>query len=225
MLYCVYIHTNKINGKKYVGITSQTPFRRWKNGEGYKGCSYFYNAIKKYGWDNFYHDIVEVDLSKDEACALEQEYISKMKTNREEYGYNLLSGGTAGKHSEKTKEKLSRMFTGKVVSNETKKKLKEAAKKRGGHPQSKQSREKMSRAMLGHEVSEATRVKLREAASIAVVCVETGEVFQSMDAAAKNIGLAKCSISAVIHGRNKTAGGYHWELATKQQLNVERLSR
>lgn len=129
MFYCVYIHTNKINNKKYIGITSQTPSRRWRNGEGYKGCSYFYNAIKKYGWDNFYHDVVAVGLSKEEACALEQEYIFKMKTNQEEYGYNLLSGGEAGKHSEKTKKKLSEMFAGKVVSDETKKKMKEAAKK------------------------------------------------------------------------------------------------
>jgi len=46
--YCIYVHTNLINNKKYVGITSQTiPERRWQNGEGYKHNSYFYTAIKK----------------------------------------------------------------------------------------------------------------------------------------------------------------------------------
>lgn len=70
--------------------------------------------------------------------------------------------------------------------------------------------------MMGHVVAEDTREKLRKAASVAVLCVETGIVFPSMDAAAKSVGLAKCSISAVIRGRNKTAGGFHWILATEQ---------
>ena len=42
--YCVYIHTNKINNKKYVGQTihSDNPNLRWKNGSGYRNQLYFY---------------------------------------------------------------------------------------------------------------------------------------------------------------------------------------
>lgn len=53
MAYTVYKHTNKINGKVYIGITSQNVKRRWQNGAGYYG-TYFYNAIKKI-WLEFVH--------------------------------------------------------------------------------------------------------------------------------------------------------------------------
>lgn len=54
--WCVYMHTNNINGKRYIGI-SQNPKRRWKNGNGYK-TQLFGKAINKYGWDNFTHEIL-----------------------------------------------------------------------------------------------------------------------------------------------------------------------
>lgn len=47
--FYVYVHTNKVNGKKYIGITSQTPSHRWRNGNGYKHCRKFYHAILYYG--------------------------------------------------------------------------------------------------------------------------------------------------------------------------------
>ena len=51
--WCVYVHINKINGKRYVGITCQNPNKRWNNGEGYKTQQTIYRAIQTYGWDTF----------------------------------------------------------------------------------------------------------------------------------------------------------------------------
>lgn len=84
MCWTVYAHINKINGKSYIGITSQTPEERWGiNGSRYlrtnKRGRYhqpkFAYAIKKYGWDNFDHVILKNNLIKDEACKTEQEFI------------------------------------------------------------------------------------------------------------------------------------------------------
>ena len=91
---CVYCHTNKINGKRYIGITQNKPNRRWQNGYGYKDRnSHFYNAIKKYGWENFEHIILEENLTRKEASEKEKYYIRLYNTNNENYGYNITSGG------------------------------------------------------------------------------------------------------------------------------------
>ena len=86
--HCVYIHINKINNKKYVGQTKQIPKKRWANGEGYKGCSYFYNAICKYGWNNFDHEIIASHLTSDEADNFEKLLINKLDLTNPNNGYN-----------------------------------------------------------------------------------------------------------------------------------------
>ena len=63
--YKVYIHTNKINNKVYIGITKKHVNDRWgRNGVGYKNnAKAFYSAIEKYGWDNFYHEVLYEHLT------------------------------------------------------------------------------------------------------------------------------------------------------------------
>lgn len=61
-IYKVYMHTLP-NGKKYVGITKRNVNERWKNGNGYKNNCRFYNAIRKYGWDNITHEILFDNLT------------------------------------------------------------------------------------------------------------------------------------------------------------------
>lgn len=85
--YCVYIHTNKINGKKYVGQTCQEPEKRWKNGKGYHNNIYFTRAIQKYGWDNFEHEIIKCNLTKEEADDIEKLLIKELNTLNPN-GYN-----------------------------------------------------------------------------------------------------------------------------------------
>ena len=113
--YCVYVHTNKINGKKYVGqtINGNRPNKRWDNGNGYKNSSVFYKAILKYGWDNFEHEVIANNLTEQEADNFEILLIDKLKTMDLNKGYNIESGGTKNKTmSDDTKKKISESHMG-----------------------------------------------------------------------------------------------------------------
>lgn len=116
MEYSVYVHMFP-NGKRYVGITCQTPERRWKNGHAYKNQCYLWNAINKFGWHNIKHDVLYTGLTKFEACAIEQKLIADWRTSEKEYGYNIALGGQSGwagrHHSEETKKKMSESHIGK----------------------------------------------------------------------------------------------------------------
>ena len=92
MPFTVYKHVNKINRKVYIGITGQNPKKRWANGLGYKGM-YFYNAIEKYGWDNFEHVIIAENLCESQAIQMEIDLIAKYQSNIRSKGYNIEKGG------------------------------------------------------------------------------------------------------------------------------------
>lgn len=98
MSYLIYKHTNKINGKSYIGQTCQKATRRWRNGSGYKESVVFYAAIQKYGFDNFTHEILEENLeTKALANEREQYWISYYHTwiyDPKCNGYNSTQGGT-----------------------------------------------------------------------------------------------------------------------------------
>ncbi len=94
MNYKVYCHISPSN-KIYIGITQQGVNKRWQNGKGYKGNQYFYRAIQKYGWDNFQHEILFENLTKQEAEKKEIELIKKYDSTNINKGYNILEGGNA----------------------------------------------------------------------------------------------------------------------------------
>lgn len=50
-----------------------------------------------------------------------------------------------------------------------------------------------------------------------VVCVETQKTYYGTFEAERETGVSRMCISHVLHGRNKTAGGYHWEFAGDKQ--------
>ena len=120
--YVVYKHTAP-NGKIYIGITGQTTAKRWIRGKGYRKNKHFFSAIEKYGWDNFTHEILLYDLTKEEAETEEKRLIAELKSNDPKYGYNQSTGGESGaagvKRNAETRAKMSKAKKGTKQSPET----------------------------------------------------------------------------------------------------------
>ena len=214
-MYTVYQHKNKINGKIYIGITMQEPEKRWRKGKGYKSSPYFYSAIQKYGWDNFEHNILFTELTKEEACLKEQELIKQFDSMNREHGYNSTSGGDVFSMNEETKQKISQAMMGN---------------KNGlGHPCSEEKKKKISEAQRGREFTKEHKQKLSEAAKNRhvpcskdkkqilkekshkkpVYCEELDKVFESVQECGRQLGIPATNISKLCNGRGKTLKGYH----------------
>ena len=214
-MYTVYQHKNKINGKIYIGITSQKPEQRWRNGEGYKSSPHFYSAIQKYGWDNFEHNILFVELTKEQACLKEQELIKEFNSMNREYGYNSTSGGDIFVMNEETKQKISQALMGNQnnlghsCSEEKKKKISEAQK---GREFTEEHKQKLSEAAKNRHVpcSEEKKQTLKEKShKKPVYCEELNKVFESVQECGRQLGIPATSITKLCNGRGKTLKGYH----------------
>ena len=94
VIWKVYVHINKVNGKRYVGITSKAkPEHRWNSGRGYGENTHLRGAIQKYGWDGFDHIILFDNLTEQEAKTKECELIAEWDTCNPLHGYNMTTGG------------------------------------------------------------------------------------------------------------------------------------
>lgn len=149
MAFIVYKHTTP-SGKVYIGMTGQSAKKRWRNGEGYKTQPRFYRAIEKYGWQNIQHEIVYMCDTAEDAFAKEKELISIHDSTNPSNGYNNSVGGDGGslgaildetaranisrghiglRHSEETRQKLSKMRQGELNPNYGKHMSEEAKEK------------------------------------------------------------------------------------------------
>lgn len=99
----VYLITNTINNKKYVGITTRNISDRFK--EHCKANSYIGKAIRKYGKNNFVIQILDMAHSKEDLFDLEVKYISNYNSYRD--GYNQTIGGDGASLVEDLELKLT----------------------------------------------------------------------------------------------------------------------
>lgn len=149
----VYLITNRVNGKRYVGITCRGYINRYKEHihEALNGSkSILHNAIRKYGPENFDIIVLESNIPDNIISEREQYYIKLYNTfYTSRIGYNMTEGGggVAGfKHSETSKAKIRDSLKGHVFSESRNRKI--SARLTGVH-KSQSHRKALSNARLG----------------------------------------------------------------------------
>ena len=215
--FIVYMHENKKNHKKYIGITCQKPTQRWRGGKGYK-IGAIKSAIDKYGWNNFEHKILYEGLTKEEACLKEQELIKKYNTMEKKYGYNMCEGGdlTIGyHHTEKSKQIMSKMKIGKYngKNNPMYGRSGKLAPNYGKHFTEEHKR----------KISEAKKGKIYEHMKKFCKKIDQYDIngnylktWGSMSSIEKELGILGTHVSRVCRGVRKTTGGYVFKYHQEQ---------
>lgn len=137
----IYAIINIANGKLYVGSSIHCR-KRWivhKHTLNYNTHynPYLQNAWNFYGVDSFELKILETVDDKSKLLEREQYWINKTKCYNENFGYNSrrIPNRNAGLwHTDETKIKISLGGKGRIVSDETKQRMRQSAKNRGDWP-------------------------------------------------------------------------------------------
>ncbi len=214
----IYKATNKLNNKVYIGQTTKSLKHRKKthatnatyHGKMNHNLNYFQKALNKYEKEGFiWEKIDEVfDVNEDSTnqnWLNEKEifYIQKYKSIDSQFGYNLTTGGSNGKHSEATKKKMSRSQKGHKVSEEARKNMSEAkigVKLSEEHKRklselnkdkilTTEHKLKISESLKGHTQSTETLEKMSKNQNniISVMCLNTSEKYHSAGEASRKV--------------------------------------
>lgn len=104
---CIYLITNLINQKKYIGQTIRFKERIWEH-ENYHSTMAIHQAIQKYGSENFTVEVIETindcENLAEKLDTLEQYYINFYDSYY--HGYNATSGGQCKGQTRKSKNKI-----------------------------------------------------------------------------------------------------------------------
>lgn len=156
----IYIITNKLNNKKYIGQAIDIKQRWMRHRSDYKRLTnrYLYRAMNKYGIDNFLFEIIESEIPIENIHERETFWIKEIGT-KAPFGYNMTDGGEGSFNREvsiETRQKISHSKLGSKHSDETKKNFSKRNKLRY---ENNDARVKMS---VSHKNNEKLIIKATE---------------------------------------------------------------
>lgn len=213
----IYKITNTVTGKFYVGQTVMSIKRRWAVHKASKRITPLISSIKKHGKDAFIIEEVCRAVSLEELDKLEIYYIKFYDTIYPK-GYNLSSGG----HSTRGVAPWNKGLKGLPAPKSAFKK--EHKPWNAGQPQlSEETRRKQSIAKIGKHISPKTEFKQGQPSAFKgrkhrseslakisanghrreVLCIETGQIYESLAYGAKQTGIAKSYFRRLVISETK----------------------
>ena len=229
------------SGKIYIGQTTRSIQKRFRDHQEGSNCAAIYNSIQKYGWENFEKDWYECP---DEDLNFDEELLVREMGTLKPDGYNLREGGgNRGKHNKESIQKCREtklgeknpMF-GKTTSDSTKQKQRESSTGRTHTTESKQKCRETKlgdkNPMFGKTTSDSTKQKISEALlgdknhksrTVYQYCLD-GEYIRSFGSVEeatrhleKNSG-SSISARARDPNKNKHAYGFKWSYTKETRL-------
>jgi len=162
----VYVITNTINGKQYVGQTIHSIAKRWHHHKisarkSWRGCRHLAHALRKYGEAAFTIEEFTrlVNCSQDELNAAEQSAIEMLGTFSPN-GYNIRHGGANGRMHDESKALIGAYQKGRKKSPEQVAKTRAALQGKTIPPETRAKIAATLRGRPGRRHSEETRKKL-----------------------------------------------------------------
>jgi hypothetical protein len=199
----IYMATCKVNGKKYIGQTMRTMAERRREHEMPWNKSLFSRAIKKHGINAFDWRVLHSGILLVEELDRLEEMESKRHNAIAPGGYTLKTGGAGGHLSTATKKLLSKRMSECHKDPETSK--------------------RMLRGLVAFKLTQrwADVAQLlssnNKARAKAVICVETGVVYESAREVARHHRCDSSNIPMACMNPKRTVAGYHWRYADESR--------
>ena len=189
-VYCITFP----NGKRYVGVES-TKGQRKSSHKKARSNQVVHSAIRKYGWDNCQWEYLTDDLPDEQAFLQERSYIQQWNLRNRDFGYNKSEGGESGSKgchwTDEMKQRLSNTTKGrpgKTLTEEAKRKIKEANSKK---VRSDNFKQRVSEFHTGRKNSQETRQRMSEAAKKRPKRVTSEETKEKLRIASKRAMLKR----------------------------------
>jgi len=157
----VYLITNKVNNKQYVGITSRPIENRINEHRTATTKSAIHDAIVKYGIENFTVEQIDTANTYEELLEKEIHWIEKLNTFGS--GYNLTKGGEGSLGriaSEETRQRLSEGVLNSLTPERKEHLSKKTTEYFQNNPEKRlEMSEKISKTLIGNQRAKGKKHK------------------------------------------------------------------
>ena len=218
----IYVYTNIVNGKQYIGKTVRRMNQRHNehiyDSKNIKYRSIFHNALNKYGTENFELECMEV---QDNLIDVWEVDLIKRWNTKKPHGYNINDGGGSNSgwhHSEETKRRMSEFrkdkaspLKGSYRPEEVKRKISESLK---GKKHTQETKDLLSARLKGRRFRKETISRMSKAKRKQFIIEHPSGVLEIVDGLRpwllknKKYNIHKTGLLRVANGLREDCNGF-----------------